>query len=395
MAFWRICFLLAVAYSQVQADIVPADYVENVLERGSSRIVSGWEAHPGQFPHHAALRMVNSAGGVSGCGGSVVHRTWVISAAHCTAMQVTIVVRAGVVSLTTPQYIGETREWYNYPSFNDNTPQVVQPNDIAIIKLVRPVVYTDLLKPIRVQSSADAFRDYNSEIVQASGHGRLWTNGASPDILNWVYLRAISNSVCQMTYGANLITSNTICTQAFNVTSQSVCQGDSGGPLTHLDSEGRPVLIGVASFVAGGEWGCHSGLPAGFIRTGPFQSWLEQVSGINFENLEEEDETTLAPPTTTTTEPTTVEPTTITAAPTTTTTEAVTEVTTTPPVTEPTTTEPEEETEAPEPEDSSEEDSDEELSELMKKLEVKVKVRVRLNKYGKKKEHKHKHKVTL
>ncbi|XP_049879627.1 uncharacterized protein LOC126376338 [Pectinophora gossypiella] len=403
--------VLGLPYFEVTgSETVKVDFIENVIEQTIkvSRIVSGWEASPGQHPWQVGLRMVDHTGGVTGCGGSIVHREWVLTAAHCTASRVTMVIRAGVTHMTTPQYIGESTEYYNYPTFDSSRPDVVQSDDVAMVKLRVPVVYTDLLQSIRVQSSADAFRTYDGDVVIASGFGRVWTNGASPETLNWVYLRTVTNAQCAATFGS-LITSTTICARYFNVTSQSVCQGDSGGPLVLTSEDGLPTLIGIASFVAGGQFGCHSGLPGGFARPGPFLGWFQEITGIDFENLNEEDETTEAPTTTTTEEPTTTtteEPTTTTTEePTTTTTEEPTTTTTEQPTT--TTTEQPTTTEAPttptpesesEEDNSNEEDSDsgsseedEELNDLLKRMEVLVKVKVRMNKYKKRHEVHEKH----
>ncbi|CAG5047296.1 unnamed protein product [Parnassius apollo] len=257
--------LITIVSSWASAEFVKPDFIENVVKEvsaGESRIVSGWEATPGQHPHHAALRMVYPQGLVSACGGSIVHRNWMITAAHCTAGTITLVVRAGVVDLTKPEYIFETTEWYNHPTYNDLAPSVVQPNDISIVRLQRPVVYSDNLRAIRIQPASEAYNDYMGQILYASGHGRTWTGGSSPEVLNWVYLRGVSNPSCATVFGS-IITSTTICAQFFNVTSQSICQGDSGGPLVTWDADGDPILVGVSSFVAGGTWGCHSGLPGG------------------------------------------------------------------------------------------------------------------------------------
>ncbi|XP_045770710.1 transmembrane protease serine 9-like [Maniola jurtina] len=294
-------FLLQVAGSDYY---YPVDFAENIYnpEAWQGRIVSGWEARPGQHPHQVSLRMITLLGSVSSCGGSVVAREWVITSAHCTATRITIVVRAGVTSLTRPEFIVESTLYYNYPTYDSSRPGVVQPDDIALVKLPTKLDYSRNLQPIRIQSSADAHRNYEDLVVYASGFGRTWTNGATTEVLRWTYLRAVSNPTCAQLFGSSIITANTLCARYYNVTSQSVCQGDSGGPLVHVDARGVPILVGVSSFVAGDPFGCHSGLPSGFARPGPFHSWYKEVTEIDFENLEED----------TTTSTTTVAPTTVT-----------------------------------------------------------------------------------
>ncbi|KAL0868074.1 hypothetical protein ABMA27_008714 [Loxostege sticticalis] len=391
---WTVIFVVALAVGQVparpeEAQYEKADFVENVRGVSSdSRILSGWEAYPGQLPYHVSLRMVDPNGAGFACGASLIARNWVISAAHCTANRAYIVIRAGVVHVATPEFTTETTEWFNHPTFVDQMAHVVQPNDIALLKLNEDVPYTRLTQPIRVQPRVDAFRNYNNLRLVASGHGRTWTNGAAAQVLNWVYLRGVTNFFCSRTFGEGLINNNAICAQYYNVTSQSTCQGDSGGPLVHVDADGVPTLVGIASFVAGGHHGCHSGLPAGFIRPGPFHNWFTQVTGLDFDNLVEEDdetETPTEPTTTTTTTTTTQAPTTTTTtqAPTTTTTQA------------PTTTPAPEEEEESESESSEEDEEDPELKDLLKRLEVMVKVKVRMSKLGKKIEHGINHNKTV
>lgn len=57
-------------------------------------------------------------------------------------------VRAGLVTLTRPEMIVETTEFYNHPTFDSTRPNVVQPNDIALVKL-----------PIRLQYSSKPSSD--------------------------------------------------------------------------------------------------------------------------------------------------------------------------------------------------------------------------------------------
>ncbi|KAL0818553.1 hypothetical protein ABMA28_008992 [Loxostege sticticalis] len=276
-----LVLVLAVAGSSAFAE-VGLTYPE--IARGfSSRIVSGWEAYDGQIPHQIGLRMVASNGGVFSCGASLIHNEWALTAAHCTAQRVSLVLRFGTVNQTRPTFIMESTEYYNHPDYLEELASIVQPHDIGVIKFRRRIEFNGFnVMPVRIQRSADKDKNYDQKQLVASGWGRTWTNGASPENLNWVFLRGVSNDYCARRYGfSSIIVPSTICASGYNVTSQSTCQGDSGGPLTIVDEDGELTVVGVTSFVSG--TGCHTDFPAGFIRPGYYHDWFTEVTGIDFD----------------------------------------------------------------------------------------------------------------
>ena len=55
---------------------------------GQGRIVGGEEAVDGEFPWQVSLRQITGIGATHFCGGSVIDKDWVLTAAHCCAGQV-------------------------------------------------------------------------------------------------------------------------------------------------------------------------------------------------------------------------------------------------------------------------------------------------------------------
>ena len=70
----------------VAADNFPAVPLEQQV--GQGRIVGGEEAMDGEFPWQVSLRQITGIGATHFCGGSVIDKDWVLTAAHCCAGQV-------------------------------------------------------------------------------------------------------------------------------------------------------------------------------------------------------------------------------------------------------------------------------------------------------------------
>uniref|UniRef100_A0A8D0L803 Peptidase S1 domain-containing protein n=1 Tax=Sphenodon punctatus TaxID=8508 RepID=A0A8D0L803_SPHPU len=125
------------------------------------------------------------------CSGTLLNEEWVVTAAHC------------------------------YMSHSN-----VYENDIMLLKLDPPVVFTSYVSPLSLATcSADV-----GTVCTVMGWGTTTTPEETyPKVPHCVDVNIISNEVCQAAYENNII-DNMVCAGVMEGGKDS-CQGDSGGPL--------------------------------------------------------------------------------------------------------------------------------------------------------------------
>ncbi|KAI9563420.1 hypothetical protein GHT06_010883 [Daphnia sinensis] len=249
-----------------------------------TKIVSGIEATPGEFPWMAHLTIVRK-GRERECGGSLISQNWIMTAAHCVdgADSVTVVLGAHNLSAVSEPYriSLQSTEFYIHPKYSSET----FPDDIGLIKLPVSVTFSARIRPVVLTDLGN--RDFVNNTVIVTGWGYYsdaiqWTS----DVLVKASTTVISNEKCQDSWGS-MIVSTMICTSR---TRGGVCNGDSGGPMIYL-VDGSWVQIGITSF---GASPCESVIPNGFTRVQSYLSWITSITGISYT-------TTTARPTTQTT----------------------------------------------------------------------------------------------
>lgn len=258
-------------------------------QSAQTRIVNGDKATTGQFPWQVAIYYEEPGYIPSrGCGGSIIHENWILSAAHCfyNLGDIKPLVYAGKTYV--PEYATGNHETsligvtvFSHPNYNDNTLD----NDIALLKLDRPINFNRCTSceaiPIMTEAKESLMDPGTNSIVSGFGTTTIDAKLQSDDLLytnltisscETVDQYALTNS--EIAAGKSVITSNMFCAMS---TSSKSCEGDSGGPLIVADSDGVGYLLaGIVSF---GD-GCDpaSGVAEVYTRVSQYEDWIREVT---------------------------------------------------------------------------------------------------------------------
>ncbi|XP_067306375.1 chymotrypsin-like protease CTRL-1 [Pseudorasbora parva] len=154
-----------------------------------------------------------------------------------------------------------------HPLFSSRTGN----NDIALLKLSSPVVFTPRISPVCLAPST--INILPGTRCFTTGWGATSTT-MSPLILQQTGLPIISTSLCRLVWGQNSITDNMICAGA---SGSSSYMGDSGGPLV-CERSGVWTLVGSVSW---GISNCDTSFPVVYARISPQRSWIDQTIASN------------------------------------------------------------------------------------------------------------------
>ncbi|XP_038623363.1 kallikrein-5-like [Tachyglossus aculeatus] len=225
--------------------------------REEIRIINGTEcprhSHPWQVVLFLGQRLY--------CGAVLVHRQWLLTAAHCRKpsylvqlgrhrlqeMELTTQLRKGILTIPHPKY--------SHPKHD---------NDLMLIKLGQPVRLTADVKPIGLSSRCPSA----GTRCLASGWGTTRSPQVSyPKALQCVNITILSKEACQAAY-PGMITESMLC--AGDRTGKDSCQGDSGGPLV---CDG--TLQGLVSW---GDFPCAKpNRPGVYTKLCLFTKWIQDT----------------------------------------------------------------------------------------------------------------------
>ncbi|XP_037070141.1 uncharacterized transmembrane protein DDB_G0289901-like isoform X2 [Pollicipes pollicipes] len=249
------------------------------------RIVGGKNAEIGKWPW---IALIGSKQGSRPpfwfCGGTLIASQYVLTAAHCLkprAVNVAhLVIRLGEHD-TSRTDEGTILQDLGVLSFanHENFQFPVLHDDISLIKLERPVVYTDFIKPVCLPPAPEG--DYAGTVIDVAGWGYTEFKGESSEILQEVSLPVVGIQECQSKYESSSsfqvqfpggFGETKLCA-AEKGGGKDACQGDSGGPMVRQLADGRYELVGVVSAGVG----CGTpGFPGLYTRVSAYLDWIRQ-----------------------------------------------------------------------------------------------------------------------
>ncbi|XP_058038585.1 mast cell tryptase-like [Ahaetulla prasina] len=239
----------------------------------STRIVGGQPASEGSWPWQAGLSISNT----TFCGGTLIDKNWVLTAAHCIAWLPKgfdkIFVGLGDYQLMNPSNNSKKfaiRRIIPHPKFTAN--DFVY--DIALLELNNTVEFTKYILPMCLPKSSVKFPDNTSCWVTGWGTTKYNVDLKPPQTLQEVEVSIINTDLCNSVYNPLNITilPSMICAGSLKGGKDS-CQGDSGGPMVcQCDGGENWLLAGIVSF----GLGCGlAGVPGVYTSVAYYADWIQ------------------------------------------------------------------------------------------------------------------------
>ncbi|KAF6731779.1 Elastase-1 [Oryzias melastigma] len=263
-------FLLLTSLSALV--LAELEHQPRYLEDNLERVVGGEVASPNSWPWQISLQYLSGGSYYHTCGGTLIQRGWVMTAAHCVDSSRTWRVVVGEHDIYssggTEQYIGVSQV-YIHPQWDSN--RVSNGYDIALLRLASDVTLNSYVQLASLPPSEEILPHNN--LCYITGWGLTSTGGSLSSQLKEAYLPVVDHSTCSRSdWWGTTVKTTMVCAGGG---AESGCNGDSGGPL-NCQVSGKYYVHGITSF--GSAYGCnYPQKPTVFTRVSAYIDWMNSI----------------------------------------------------------------------------------------------------------------------
>ncbi|XP_058973764.2 transmembrane protease serine 6 isoform X1 [Pocillopora verrucosa] len=247
-----------------------------------SRIVGGQVASNRDWPWQVGLQTLTDD--FIFCGGSLLNREWVLTAAHCIyrnnpsrkgcvapnpGLRI-IIGEFDVDNIEGHEVKKNIAQICMHPSYDHS----IFDYDIALLRLSTPLPgYNETMSPICLPTASSNFPPGTN--CSVTGWGRTHQSGWTSNKLRVARVPIIEHARCKQQYlesTGDTVTDRMICA-GYEQGKIDSCKGDSGGPFVCLE-RGRYVLVGATSWGVGCA---QAGRPGVYTDIKDFLPWIQGV----------------------------------------------------------------------------------------------------------------------